>query len=80
MAVKPVYVVQAFETQRKRLVSSKKQEPPEQSRRFMEAARELECDDSEERFREVAGKRAPAPPAPGPSKSRGVKTARKDVK
>jgi hypothetical protein len=45
-----------------------------QSQRFIEAARELGCDDSEERFREVVGKLAKAPPAPGPSKAKKPKS------
>jgi hypothetical protein len=34
-----------------------------QSRKFVEAARELGCDESEERFQEVVGKLTSAPPA-----------------
>lgn len=37
-------------------------EPKSQSERFVEAARELECDDSEERFRAAVRKVAKAPP------------------
>ena len=47
-----------------------KPDDPEQSKRFIEAAKELECDDSEERFIETVRKVASAPPAPGPSKAR----------
>ncbi len=47
-----------------------KPDDPEQSKRFIEAARELGCDESEERFIETVRKVASAPPAPGPSKAR----------
>jgi uncharacterized protein (DUF2236 family) len=43
---------------------------PEQSKRFIEAARELECDDSTERFVETVRKVASAPPTPRPSKAK----------
>ena len=47
-----------------------KPDDPEQSRKFMEAARELGCDDSEERFIETVRKVASAPPTRnGPSKA-----------
>ncbi len=47
-----------------------KHDDPEQSKRFIEAARELGCDDSEERFIETARRVASAPPTPGPSKAK----------
>ncbi len=47
-----------------------KPDDPEQSKRFIEAARELGCDESEERFIETVRKVASAPPAPGPSKAK----------
>jgi hypothetical protein len=47
-----------------------KPDDPEQSKRFIEAARELGCDDSEERFIETARRVASALPAPGPSKAK----------
>jgi hypothetical protein len=52
---------------------STKPDDPEQSKRFIEAAKELGCDDSEERFIETVRKVASAPPAPGPSKTRSTK-------
>ncbi len=48
-----------------------KPDDPEQSKRFIEAARELGCDDSEERFIETVRKVASAPPARNvPSKAK----------
>lgn len=46
----------------------RKAEGQSQSERFMQAARDLECDDDPERFKERVRKLAKAPPAPGPSK------------
>ena len=43
--------------------------PAEQSAAFIEAARELGCDDDPERFKETVRKLAKAPPAPGPTKA-----------
>lgn len=45
-------------------MSNKKPEESSQSQRFINSARELGCDESEERFREVVRKVASAPPAP----------------
>lgn len=45
-----------------------------QADRFREAARELGCDENEERFVEALKKLAKAPPAPAPKK---VKPSRK---
>lgn len=51
--------------------STKPNKSTSQSERFIKAARELGCDDSEERFREVVGKLAKAPPARNePSRSK----------
>ncbi len=48
-----------------------KSDDPEQSRRFIEAAKELGCDESEERFIETVRKVASAPPARNvPSKAK----------
>ena len=45
-------------------MTSSKKPATEQSQRFKEAAHELGCDDSEERFREVMRRVAKAKPAP----------------
>jgi hypothetical protein len=42
----------------------------EQSAAFMDAARDLGCDDDPERFKETVQHLAKAPPAPGPSKAK----------
>lgn len=42
--------------------------PKPQSKKFIEAARELGFDESEERFVEAVRKLAKAPPAPAPKK------------
>jgi hypothetical protein len=62
---------------------AKLQSDPEQYRRFVEAARELGCDDDEERFAEVVRTvaRAPVPSASeikaGAKAARNAKTGRK---
>ncbi len=43
-----------------------KTEPTEQHRRFIEAARQLECDEDKEQFEAKLGKIARAKPAPKP--------------
>ena len=42
--------------------------PAEQSAAFIEAARQLGCDEDPERFKEIVRKLAKAPPAPRSSK------------
>lgn len=47
----------------------KRRTPAEQSAAFIEAARELECDEDPERFKEMVRKLAEAPPARRPGKA-----------
>ena len=49
------------------------QPPPAQIERFREAARELRCDESEERFDAALVKVAKAPPKSSQSKARAAK-------
>lgn len=44
--------------------------PEQQSAAFIKAARELECDDDPERFKERVRKLAKAPPAPSKAKGK----------
>lgn len=54
---------------------AKSANPTDQSERFKQAARELGCDDSEERFGELVTKLAKAGPQHKPSKAKAGKKA-----